>query len=90
MIEDIKIIEQNKEYVAYDCDAMLYVHLQKWAIVSDHTHTHQETVFLMAGTVEMIMGNETQTITAPQKIVIPANTYHKFTALTDVIGLETK
>jgi len=90
MIEDIKIIEQNKEYIAYDCDAMLYVHLQKWAVVSDHTHTHQETVFLMAGTAEMIIGNKIQTIISPKKIVIPANTYHKFTALTEVIGLEIK
>ncbi|MEI6774962.1 MAG: hypothetical protein WCL18_09700 [bacterium] len=44
----------------------------------------------MAGTAEMIIGNKIQTIISPKKIVIPANTYHKFTALTEVIGLEIK
>lgn len=90
MIEDIKIIEQNKDYVAYDCDTMLYVQLKKWAVVSDHTHSHEETVFIIQGVAEMIIGDKLSTITSPQKIVIPANTYHKFTALTDIIGLEIK
>ena len=90
MIEDIKIIEQNNEYIAYDCDTMLYVYLKKWGVVSDHTHSHKETIFIIQGTAKMIVGDKTATITSPKKIIIPANTYHKFTALTDVIGLEIK
>jgi mannose-6-phosphate isomerase-like protein (cupin superfamily) len=44
----------------------------------------------MEGEAEYIIGKETQTIKAPAKITIPPNTYHKFTAMSDVIGLELK
>jgi quercetin dioxygenase-like cupin family protein len=59
-------------------------------MASDHAHDHQETVFLMEGNAEVIIGDNIQTVLSPAKIIIPANAYHKFTALTDVIGLEIK
>ena len=90
MIEEIKIVEQTPDIVAFDCEAVLYVNLKKGAIVSDHSHEHEETVFLMSGEAEIIIGVEKQIIMAPAKIVIPPNIYHKFTALTDLIGLELK
>lgn len=90
MIENIAIMEKTDEYIAYDCGTMLYVQLKKWAVVSDHTHNHQETVFIMQGMAEMIVGDTITTVTSPKKIIIPANVYHKFTALTDVVGLEIK
>lgn len=90
MIEDIPIMEQTKEYIAYDCDVITYIRLQKWATVSDHTHTYQETVFLIEGTAEIIIWDKHHTINWPKKLVIPPNTYHKFTAHTNIIGLEIK
>jgi quercetin dioxygenase-like cupin family protein len=90
MIEKVNIIEQSKWCTAYDCDIILYIRLKKWTSASDHIHGHAETVFLMEGEGEMILWNKKKIIKAPAKLIIPANTYHKFTALTDVIGLEIK
>ena len=90
MKEEVKIVEKYKGVIAYDCDAVYYVQIKKGANLSDHTHNHEETIFLMEGEVEAIIGDKTQTAKAPVKLVIPANVYHKFTALTDLIGLEIK
>jgi len=90
MSEKVKIIEQYDGCIAYDCDAMYYIRLKKGAEASDHSHPHEEIVFLMEGEAEYILGDKKQTVTAPAKIVIPPNTYHKFTAMSDVIGLELK
>lgn len=90
MIEEVKIIEKSEGVIAYDCDKVYYIRLQKGGTLSDHIHSHEETVFLMEGEVEMIVGEIKQIVKAPAKLIIPANTYHKFTAITDVIGLEIK
>lgn len=86
----LEAIEKTVNYIAYDCDCVLYISLKKGAVVSDHSHSHSETIFLMSGSVEAIVGEEKQIITAPGKAVIPANTYHKFTTLEDSIALEIK
>ncbi|MCX6753837.1 MAG: cupin domain-containing protein [Candidatus Nomurabacteria bacterium] len=90
MTEKVKIIEKLEGVIAYDCDKVYYVRLQKGAVLSDHSHNHKETVFLMEGEAEAIIGEKTQIVKAPAKLVIPSNIYHKFTALTDLIGLEIK
>ena len=58
--------------------------------VPDHSHPHEETIFLMEGKAEFMLGDKKQTITAPVKIIIPPNTYHKFTDISDLTGLEMK
>ena len=90
MIEEIKIAEQFQGCVAYDCGPVLYIRLEKGATASDHTHTHEEILFLMEGEAEATIGDKTQIIKSPAKTVIPPNVYHKFTALTDLVGLEIK
>ena len=90
MVEKVKISEKFEGCTAYDCGTVLYILLAKGTTVSDHTHKHKETIFLMEGEVEALIGSEKVKITAPGKITIPKNTYHKFTAITDTIGLEIK
>jgi len=89
-LERVRIIENSKGVIAYDCDKVFYIKLEKGAVVSGHSHLHKETVFLMEGEAEMVIGDETQKIKASIKLEIPPNAYHKFTAITDVIGLEMK
>lgn len=85
-----KIIEESKGVIAYDCGKVLCICLEKGAVVSDHKHRHSETVYLIKGEVEAIIGDKKEIVSAPAKFVIPGNTYHKFTALTDVVGIEVK
>lgn len=90
MTEDVKILEHYQGCIAYDCDAMYYIRLDKGATASDHIHEDEEIIYLMEGEAEMILGDAVQKISAPIKITIPPNTYHKFTALSDLIGLEIR
>ena len=90
MQNDVKVVEQYEGCTAYDCDAVYYIRLNRGAQASDHSHQHEETVYLMEGKVEFTLDDETQVINAPMKITIPPDAYHKFTALSDVIGLEIK
>ena len=90
MFQKVKPIAKYKGVVAYDCGDVMYVRLEKWAIVSDHTHSNEEIVFLMDGKVEAIIWGTIEILKSPLKITIPPNTYHKFTALTEVTGLEIK
>ncbi len=90
MIEKLIPIEEFDGCLAYDCDAVLYINLKKGTTASDHSHGHEETVFLVAGEAEAVIGDKTYLVKAPVKVVIPANTFHKFTALTDLIGIELK
>jgi len=90
MLEKVKIIEESEGIIAYDCDRVYYVRLKKGATLSDHSHNHEEIVFLMEGEAEMILGDKTEIVKAPAQLVIPENVYHKFTALTDCVGLELK
>ena len=90
MTEEVKIIEQSNGLTAYDCDKVYYIRLKKGGILSDHNHSYEETVFLVEGEAEVILGDKKEIVKAPAKLIIPANVYHKFTALTDLIGLELK
>lgn len=90
MLEPVPIIEQEKNYTAYDCDTVYYIQLKKWAVMSEHQHPYPEIWFLMKWEVEAIIGDTTTRIQAPAKLTIPANIYHKFTMLTDGIVLEIK
>ena len=90
MIKKAKIIEEYPGCIAYDCDKVYYIKLKKGASASDHEHTHEETVYLMEGKAEYTLKSKTQTVKAPVKIIIPPNTYHKFTAITDLVGIEIK
>lgn len=88
--KEVKVIKNSKGCLAYNCDTVFYIKLEKGATTSDHSHNHEETIFLIEGEAEVIIGNKTQKVIAPVKLLIPANVYHKFTALTDLIGLEVR
>ena len=90
MINKVKIIEKTKGCTAYDCDVAYYINLKKGEVVSDHIHDSSETLFLMQGEAEMTIGDKMEKIKAPSRLTIPSNKYHKFKALTDLIGLELK
>ncbi|MDA3802458.1 MAG: cupin domain-containing protein [Patescibacteria group bacterium] len=90
MFEEIEKIDEGKGFVAYDCDNVYFFCGEKGAVASDHEHDYPDVVFVIKGEVELIVGTETHHVTAPKKITIPPNIYHKFTALTDVIAVETK
>ncbi len=90
MFEEINPISEFDGFVAYDCDNIYFFVGKKGSIASDHKHNYPDIVFLLEGEVELMIGTKKHNIKAPKKIVIPPRTYHKFTALTDVVAVEKK
>ena len=88
-IEEMKEVENDWPGVTtYNCGTVLYINICRDTVVSDHTHAHEETIFLLEGLVQGTIGTETKRILAPAKITIPPNTYHKFVAWTEVRAIE--
>jgi len=90
MLKNIPILEQFEGAIAYDCSGIYYIKLDKGAVVSDHKHEEAQTVYLLEGRAEVVVGEETLQMKAQQKIYIEGGVYHKFTALTDLVALEVK
>lgn len=90
MSNKLEIIEESKGIRFCDCDGIYYIELDKGAVASGHIHDEQEIIYLLKGKAEYTVNNKTKIIEAPIKIVIPPKVYHKFVAITDCVGIETK
>ena len=90
MIEKLnRLWPDEKGFTAYDCESFVSIKFEK-GFESAHSHSESEVIFLIEGELEMTLETEKQRISAPLKITILPNLYHKFTALTDGIALEIK
>jgi quercetin dioxygenase-like cupin family protein len=47
--------------------------------VNKHLHPYQETLIILDGDIEMVVGEEKQLIKGGSAVVVPANTWHAFT-----------
>lgn len=74
----------------YDCGKVRFLKRKKGAICADHVHNIQEIFYLLNGQAKFTIGTETKTITAPSKIIVQPNEYHKFIALTDLDIIEDR
>jgi len=83
-LEEIKIIKSDERGVIYDCGKANFIFRKKGSISANHQHDDHEIIYLVAGEIELTIGDETQIVKAPVKFEIPSNTYHKLIALTDI------
>lgn len=90
IFQDLPIIKAEERGTIYSCDKLKFIHRKKNTISADHTHTVVEILYLIFGTIEITVGEETTTLSTPTKIIIPAGVYHKVFALTDFMMLEDR
>ena len=90
MLEDIEVLEKIEGGIAFDCDGIYFIRLDKGVTVSDHLHPEAQLIYLLEGQAEVTVGEEVFIMTAPKKIKIKGNVYHKFYALTNLIAIELK
>ncbi|MFA4818429.1 MAG: cupin domain-containing protein [Patescibacteria group bacterium] len=86
-IEKILPIREDERGARYDLEIIKVVIRKSGTISADHQHPEAEVLYFISGQVKLTVGEETQIITAPVKVTIPPNTYHKIEALTDFILL---
>ncbi len=83
-IVPIEILKEDKRGIIYRCGSVNYIVRKKGTTSADHIHEEAETLYLVEGKGKLTLGDETQEIEAPIKVLIPANKYHKLVAITDI------
>ena len=63
---------------------------RKNTISANHSNEDQEILYLIRGEIELTVGKERKKVSAPIRIDIPPNTYHKLVALSDIELLEDR
>lgn len=91
MIENIPLLKQDDRGAMYDCGELKFIWTRQGATRANHIHEDtEEILYLVRGEVELTLGEEISHVTAPAKITIPPNTYHKLLMLTETEILEKR
>jgi mannose-6-phosphate isomerase-like protein (cupin superfamily) len=80
----MELIKENEKGTSYQADKFKILYRKIWSVSWDNKENKKEIIYLIAGSAEITIEEDIQTILAPHKIEIPANTYHKILALTDI------
>ncbi len=89
-LEKLWIIKSDERGIMYDCDKLNFISRKKDTISADHSHKDPEILYLVNGEAELTIGNEAKKVSAPIRIDIPPNIYHKLVALSDIEILEDR
>jgi quercetin dioxygenase-like cupin family protein len=76
------------KYIHGDSTTFGYVDLKKGSIVKLHHHVHEQITYILEGELEMEIGAEKMVLKRGNFYVIPSNTPHSATALTDCIAID--
>ena len=88
--EKLKIIENRRGCLAYDCEETYYIELKAGTIASDHVHKEREVIYLVSGTIKVEINDEAFEFVAPIKFTLPGGIHHKVSAVTDCVALEVR
>jgi quercetin dioxygenase-like cupin family protein len=78
-----------RRMLAHSSQIMLTEHtLEKGAILPEHSHPHQQLVYLLEGELLLEMSGQQQIIKAGDSLVIPSDAKHKVTAITAAVALD--
>jgi quercetin dioxygenase-like cupin family protein len=86
-IEKILPVKEDERGARYDLGIIKLVVRKAGTISADHQHSEPEVNYFISGQVKITIDDETQIITSPVKVNVPANVYHKIEAITDFILL---
>jgi hypothetical protein len=81
---EMKLIKENEKGKNYQGDGFKIAYRYKDAISGDNADNFHEIIYLVTGKAKITIGESCEAYEAPAKIEIPAKTYHKIEALTDL------
>lgn len=89
-VTDVIVDREDKRGKVYDCDKVKLIRRKKGSESADHEHKHSEVLFLLRGEIRLSIGDLSRPVSAPKRINIPAWSYHKYVALSDIELIEYK
>jgi quercetin dioxygenase-like cupin family protein len=79
----------TRRILAHSDNLMLTEHtLEKSAVLPDHSHVHEQLVYVLKGEISLELGGEKLNLVTGDSIVIPPNVKHKVIALTKTVALD--
>jgi len=84
---NIKQIKKDKDGKKFQADGFKIYYKNKGTISGDNAKNVKEVIYLISGKAEITLKNKTWKVQAPSKLKFPKKTFHKITALTDIIFL---
>ena len=81
----MELIKENEKGKTYQTDSFKILYRNKGAIAGDNSENMEEELYLVQGSAEVTLKEDTKIVNAPVKIEFPAKTYHKIKALTDIV-----
>lgn len=80
----LDLIKSNAKGKTYQADGFEILYRYKGVIAGDNSENSEEIIYLINGEAEVTINDETVTLKSPAKFKIPAKTYHKIKAVTDI------
>ena len=93
---ELSVLKEDERGKIFDSGNVKIIMRKKGTVSGKHSHPvgesgkDPEVLELVEGEVESVIGEEKKVVKVPFTFKIPANAYHEFTALTDIILLEHK
>ena len=81
---EIKLTKEDERGKTYQAGDFMIFYRHKDTISGDNSENVKELIYLITGSAEITIKGKTWKAEAPAKIEIPAETYHKIKALTDI------
>lgn len=90
MIKPWQPFAKDEQKTAYKAGPVYFYEAKAGAVLADHAHKNAETLWIIEGSGQILIGNKTAEFEAPCIIEVPANVYHKFMPGTDVKFIEQR
>lgn len=83
----LKFIKEKNGFRSYQAASFKVYYGKKDSIAGDNKINSKEKIYLLSGKMHVTIDKVTKLYTAPVELNIPAKTYHKLEALTEIIFL---
>jgi quercetin dioxygenase-like cupin family protein len=88
MIGTLDPFVEDESKKSYKCGPVYFYEAKAGSVLADHSHEMAETLWIIEGSGEITIDEETEIFEAPCVIKIKASVYHKFMPKTDVKFIE--
>ena len=80
----IRLLREDDRGQIYQCQGFKVFYKIKGSVSGNNDINPEKKIYLITGTAEITKGTRTKTVHAPTYMEIPANTFHKIIALTNI------
>jgi glyoxylate utilization-related uncharacterized protein len=81
----LKLLTDNEKGKTYQADNLKIYYRNRNTISGNNSENIEELIYLISGEIEFTLKDKIEKISGPAEIRIPAKTFHKILALSDIV-----